>query len=97
MWGAIAGAVINNNTQIEIAISVHDSVYNTDFASVVIPYSPNSPDKNAREIENKVLGILREFSLSHLCKFLGVGVTLTLLKEVRTNLGSAEIAIRSHI
>jgi len=83
MWGAIAGTVINNNTQYEIAVSVHDSVYNTDYASIVIPYSPNNPDKNAKEIESAVLQTLRKFSIEHLCKFLGVGVTLTLLKEVR--------------
>jgi hypothetical protein len=77
------GTVVNNNTQYEIAVSVHDSVYNTDFASMIIPYSPNNPDKNAKEIESAVLQTLRKFSIEHLCKFLGVGVTLTLLKEVR--------------
>jgi glycosyltransferase involved in cell wall biosynthesis len=73
--------VINNNTQYEIAVSIHDSVYSTDFASLVIPYSPNTPDKNAKEIEQEVLQTLRKFSLEHLCKFLGAGITLSLLKE----------------
>lgn len=82
MWSAVAGAVINNNTQYEIALSIHDSVYSTDFASMVIPYNPNNPDKNAKEIEQVVLQTLRKFSTEHLCKFLGAGVTLALLKEV---------------
>ena len=82
MWSAVAGAVINNNTQYEIALSIHDSVYSTDFASMVIPYNSNNPDKNAKEIEQVVLQTLRKFSTEHLCKFLGAGVTLALLKEV---------------
>jgi len=82
MWAAVAGAVVNNNTQYEIAVSIHDSVYSTDFASMVIPYNPNNPDKNAKEIEQFVLQILRKFSIEHLCKFLGAGITLALLKEV---------------
>ena len=82
MWGAIACAVIKNNSQYEIAVSVHDSVYNTDFASMDIPYNPNNAEKNAKEIENAVLQTLRKFSIEHLCKFLGVGITLSLLKEV---------------
>ena len=82
MWSAVAGAVINNNTQYEIALSIHDSVYSTDFASMVIPYNPTNPDKNAKEIEQVVLQTLRKFSTEHLCKFLGAGVTLALLKEV---------------
>ena len=82
MWAAVAGAAINNNSQFEIAVSIHDSVYSTDFASMVIPYNPNNPDKNAKEIEQIVLQTLRKFSTEHLCKFLGAGITLSLLKEV---------------
>jgi len=82
MWAAVAGAVVNNNTQYEIAVSIHDSVYSTDFASLVIPYNTNNPDKNAKEIEQVVLQTLRKFSTEHLCKFLGAGITLSLLKEV---------------
>ncbi|KAF8803497.1 trehalose phosphorylase [Phlegmacium glaucopus] len=81
MWAAVAGAVVNNNTQYEIAVSIHDSVYSADFASMVIPYNPKNPDKNAKEIEQFVLQILRKFSIEHLCKFLGAGITLALLKE----------------
>jgi hypothetical protein len=81
MWAAVAGAVINNNTQFEIAVSIHDSVYSTDFASLILDYNVNNPDKNAKEIEQYVLQTLRKFSIGHICKFLGAGVTLNLLKE----------------
>ena len=85
MWAGIAGAVVNNNTSYEIAISIHDSVYNTDFASAVVPYDPTEPDAQATAIEKHVTEALRKFSHDHLCKFLGAGVTLALLREVRQN------------
>nr|O75003.1 RecName: Full=Trehalose phosphorylase; AltName: Full=Trehalose synthase; Short=TSase; Flags: Precursor [Grifola frondosa]BAA31349.1 trehalose synthase [Grifola frondosa]BAA31350.1 trehalose synthase [Grifola frondosa] len=81
MWAGIAGAVVNNNTQFEVAISIHDSVYNTDFASSVVPYSPNEPEAQAGIIEKHVLETLRKFSTEHMCKFLGAGVTVILLRE----------------
>ncbi|KXN93389.1 Trehalose phosphorylase [Leucoagaricus sp. SymC.cos] len=80
MWAGIAGAVIENK-KFEIAISIHDSVYSTDFASAQIDYEPNAPEKNSKNIEAFVLEMLRKFSVEHLCKFLGAGVTLTLLRE----------------
>lgn len=83
MWAGIAGTPINNNSQFEIAISVHDSVYSTDFASETIAYTKGDAEKNAKNIQQHVLEVLRKFSTEHLCKFLGAGVTLTLLKEVR--------------
>lgn len=86
MWAGIAGTIINNNTAFEVAMSIHDSVYNTDFASSVVPYDPNDPVKQAAAIEKHVLDTLRKFSTEHLCKFLGAGVTLSLLREVRTSL-----------
>ena len=88
MWAGIAGTPINNNTGYEIAISVHDSVYNTDFASTVIAYDPTEPEAQSDTIEKHVLDTLRKFSQEHLCKFLGAGVTLSLLREVRPNVGS---------
>lgn len=83
MWAGIAGTVINNQTEFEVAISIHDSVYNTDFASAVVPYDINNPEGQAQAIEKHVLQTLNTFSREHLCKFLGAGVTLSLLKEVR--------------
>jgi len=82
MWAGIAGIPVNNNSQFEIAISVHDSVYNTDFASAIIPFTPGNPEHSGKEIEQHVLQTLCKFSTEHLCKFLGAGVTLALLKEV---------------
>jgi alpha,alpha-trehalose phosphorylase (configuration-retaining) len=84
MWAGIAGTPVNNNTGFEVAISIHDSVYNTDFASAVVPYDPTEPDAQAEAIEKHVLDNIRKFSQEHLCKFLGAGVTLSLLKEVRS-------------
>ncbi|KAG6821071.1 hypothetical protein H0H93_007230 [Arthromyces matolae] len=81
MWAGISGAPVNNNTGYEVAVSVHDSVYNTDFSSAVVPYVQGDTEKNAQTIREHVVKILREFSTEHLCKFLGAGVTLTLLKE----------------
>ena len=82
MWAGIAGSVVDNGTKFEIAISVHDSIYNTDFASSLIPYDSTEPEIQASEIEKHVLSTIRNFSREHLCKFLGAGVTLSLLKEV---------------
>ncbi|KAG2348647.1 hypothetical protein BDR05DRAFT_850096, partial [Suillus weaverae] len=69
----------------EIAISIHDSIYNTDFALAIIPYTPNDPTKSASEIVNHVLQTIKKFSQDSehfkLCKFLGASVTLGLLKE----------------
>lgn len=81
MWAGIAGTVINNSTQFEVAVSIHDSVYNTDFASSVVPYDASNPDSQATAIEGHVIDTLRKFSHEHLCKFLGAGVTLSLLRE----------------
>ncbi|KAH0827008.1 glycosyltransferase family 4 protein [Lanmaoa asiatica] len=81
MWAGVAGAILTGGNSFEIAISVHDSVYSTDFASAVVPYNSANPAKNAAEIESHVLETFKKFSQEHLCKFLGAGVTLGLLKE----------------
>ncbi|KAG5650605.1 hypothetical protein H0H81_011666 [Sphagnurus paluster] len=82
MWAGVSGNPVNNNTGYEIAISIHDSVYSTDFASAIIPYVAEDAERNAKAIQQHVLDTLRKFSTEHLCKFLGAGVTLTLLREV---------------
>ncbi|KAF8061579.1 trehalose phosphorylase [Lyophyllum atratum] len=81
MWAGISGSPINNNTGYEVAVSIHDSVYNTDFSAAVIPYVAGDSEKNAKAIQQHVLDTIRNFSTEHLCKFLGAGVTLSLLKE----------------
>lgn len=82
IWAGIAGSPVDNNSKFEIAISINDSVYSTDFSSAVIPYSPGNAEQNGSEIEKHVLSALRSFAEEHLCKFLGAGITLSLLKEV---------------
>jgi hypothetical protein len=84
MWAGIAGAVTNNGSTYEVAISIHDSVYSTDFSSHTMPYTPMDPQKTAIDIQKHVLDVLRKFSSEHLCKFLGAGVTVALLHEVRS-------------
>lgn len=80
MWAGIAGSAIPNNGGYEVSISIHDSVYNTDFASTIIP--PNQNGISAKQIEEHVIESLRKFSSDHVCKFLGAGLTLSLLKDV---------------
>jgi len=82
MWAGIAGTTVNNGSGFEIAISIHDSVYNTDFSSEVITTYPNDSEKTSNAIETQVVEALREFSSEHLCKFLGAGITMSLLAEV---------------
>ncbi|TFY64144.1 hypothetical protein EVG20_g6045 [Dentipellis fragilis] len=81
MWVGIAGAVVNSNTGYEIAVSIHDSVYNTDFSSAILPYQANDSDKQSQDIETHIIKVICEFCHEHACKFLGAGVTLALLRE----------------
>lgn len=82
MWAGIAGGPINNGSSFEIAISIHDSVYNTDFSSETIDIYPNDSEKSSNAVEKLIIDTLREFSSEHLCKFLGAGITVSLLSEV---------------
>lgn len=82
MWAGIAGSLLANKAGFEIALSIHDSVYNTDFSSTVLPYDASQSDKQTELIESHIISTLRKFSSEHLCKFLGAGVTLSLLREV---------------
>lgn len=81
MWAGIAGSLLANKAGFEIAISIHDSVYNTDFSSTILPYDAAQSDKQTEIIESHIISTLRKFSSEHLCKFLGAGVTLSLLRE----------------
>ena len=83
MWAGIAGAPAPNENSFEVSISVHDSVYNTDFASTLIPIPAGKKTADPEQIEEHILDAFRKFSTEHLCKFLGAGVTLSLHKEVR--------------
>ena len=82
MWAGIAGAPVNNGSGFEIAISIHDSVYNTDFSSETIEAYPNDSERTSNAVEKQIIDAIREFSSEHLCKFLGAGITVSLLSEV---------------
>jgi alpha,alpha-trehalose phosphorylase (configuration-retaining) len=84
MWAGIAGALLANKAGFEISISIHDSVYNTDFNSTIIPYDAAQSERHSEVIESHIITTLQKFSSEHLCKFLGAGVTLSLLREVRS-------------
>ncbi|KAI0035062.1 glycosyltransferase family 4 protein [Vararia minispora EC-137] len=81
MWAGIAGAPVNSNTEYEISISIHDSVYNTDFSSSLLGYNVNDSVKQADDIEEHVVTTIRKFSEEHGCKFLGAGVTVAILRD----------------
>ena len=83
MWAGIAGSPALNEGAFEVAISIHDSVYNTDFQSTLVPFPKGQTSIEPETVEEHILNSLRNFSKEHLCKFLGAGVTLSLLKEVR--------------
>ncbi|KAJ7632483.1 trehalose phosphorylase [Roridomyces roridus] len=76
MWVGIAGNAVDTS-KFEIAFAVHDSVYATDYMSSTISLTKN----RASDIEAFIVETIRNFSQQHLCKFLGAGVTLGLLKE----------------
>jgi hypothetical protein len=82
MWAGIAGSLLANKAGFELAISIHDSVYSTDFSSTILPYDASRSDEQTEVIESHIISSLRKFSSEHLCKFLGAGVTLSLLREV---------------
>ena len=48
----------------------------------VIPFAGKARSVDPEQVEGHILDVLRKFSQEHLCKFLGAGVTLSLLKEV---------------
>ena len=83
MWAGIAGIPVPNEGGFEVAISIHDSVYNTDYASQVIPFQKGKTTIESDQVEEHILESLRNFSTEHFCKCLGAGITLTLLREVR--------------
>lgn len=91
MWAGIAGAPSPNDGGFEVAISIHDSVYNTDFASSLIPFPKGQAAVASEDVEEHILDALSKFSKDHNCKFLGAGVTLSLLQNVILAFSSAPI------
>jgi hypothetical protein len=85
MWAGIAGAPVNGNSEYDVSISIHDSVYNTDFTSSLLKYNANDSVKQANDVEDHVITTLRAFAKEHSCKFLGAGVTMAILRDVRVH------------
>lgn len=81
MWAGIAAQLKDGNV-IEVAISIHDGTYNTDYAANTLDIEAGNLEDNAALISDHVLESLKNFSHEHVCKFIGAGVTITLLKEV---------------
>lgn len=82
MWAGIACSLVKGGSEIEVAFSIHDSVYSTDFATAFVAYDANDPDKTATTLEQRVIQTLTNFSKDNLCKFVGVGISHTVLKDV---------------
>lgn len=82
MWAGLAANPLPDNAGIEIAISVHDGTYNTDFAQATITFSaPFDPKAAEAAIEKHIIHTLKTFGSSHLSKFIGAGVTVILLNH----------------
>lgn len=58
MWAGIAGAKVPNANAFEIAISIHDSVYNTDFSNSVVQFPGGKTAADPEELESKASNIL---------------------------------------
>ncbi|EIN08084.1 trehalose synthase [Punctularia strigosozonata HHB-11173 SS5] len=81
MWAGIAGMLTDGSTGIELALSIHDGIYTTDFQTALLPYDKKNPDAQSEAIEELIIDTLRRFSKDHMCKFIGAGITMALLKE----------------
>ncbi|KIJ34612.1 glycosyltransferase family 4 protein [Sphaerobolus stellatus SS14] len=81
MWAGIAAQARENNT-IEVAISIHDGTYSTDYAASTLDLEEGKLELNASVISDHIIESLKAFSHEHVCKFIGAGVTVGLLKEV---------------
>lgn len=81
MWAGIAAQSKEAGT-IEVALSIHDGTYSTDYAAAVLDLEEGNTEGNANAISEHIIQNLKSFSQEHVCKFIGAGVTLSLLKEV---------------
>jgi len=81
MWAGIAAQARENNN-IEVAISIHDGTYSTDYAATTLDLEEGRLEENASTISEHVLETLKAFCHEHACKFIGAGVTVNLLKDV---------------
>ncbi|KAF8522124.1 trehalose phosphorylase [Hysterangium stoloniferum] len=81
MWAGIA-AQTRDSKNLDVAISIHDGTYSTDYAATTLQLEEGQLENNAGVVSNHVLETLRQFSHEHVCKFIGAGVTVALLKDV---------------
>lgn len=81
MWAGIA-AQAKGTTSLEVAISIHDGTYSTDYAEATLDLEDGQMECSASKIEDHIIKTLRTFSNEHVCKFIGAGVTVALLKDV---------------
>jgi alpha,alpha-trehalose phosphorylase (configuration-retaining) len=81
MWAGIA-AQTKGTDNLEVAISIHDGTYSTDYAATALYLEESQTERNATIIENHIIQTLRVFSKEHVCKFIGAGVTLALFNDV---------------
>ncbi|GJJ12018.1 hypothetical protein Clacol_006256 [Clathrus columnatus] len=80
MWAGIA-AQTKESGVVEVAVSIHDGTYSTDYAATILPFEEGNLEKNANVISDHIIETIKSFSQEHVCKFIGAGVTLSLLKE----------------
>jgi alpha,alpha-trehalose phosphorylase (configuration-retaining) len=76
MWAGIACSVVPNG--IEIGVSISDATYSVDYASRLVPKAAKAKEQ-AKLLEENIVDLLTTFSQEHMCKFLGCGVTLSLV------------------
>jgi hypothetical protein len=81
MWAGIAAQTKESNNM-EVAISIHDGTYSTDYAATTLQLEEGQLENNAAVISDHVIDTLKQFSHEHVCKFIGAGVTVSLLKDV---------------
>lgn len=81
MWAGIA-AQVKSTTSVEVAISIHDGTYSTDYAETTLDFEGGHMESNTSKIEDHIIQSLRTFTNEHVCKFIGAGVTLALFKDV---------------
>jgi len=78
LWAGVAISRESDHS-IQLGIAIHDGTYSMDFAVHRISL-PDGADEDERAacIENHVLSELSEYRTQHLCKLLGVGVSVEL-------------------
>lgn len=85
MYIGIAGNPSPDNASIEIGLSIHDSVYSTDFSVKRIHFADSKI--HPEEVADFIVKAITEYSTEHLMKFVGAGVTEKLYELAPTLCG----------